>query len=157
MWILIGYFKSYLFGRQFRRQFSTVFSCNFADTISSHYGDCPVNLAKFDCVLRKLLLQNTEPTLLQRRRSVFRWYLRQFSAVLHVILRRLPSEFGEVWSSIPKVINVVHWNNTVSTSPERWKCGPSLKQHWVSAPPPPIVHVWLSSSNWRGRSPGVRE
>ena len=29
----------------------------------------------------------------------------------------------------------MHWNNTVSTSPERWKCGPSLKQHWVSAPP----------------------
>ena len=28
----------------------------------------------------------------------------------------------------------MHWNNTVSTSPERWKCGPSLKQHWVSAP-----------------------
>ena len=28
----------------------------------------------------------------------------------------------------------MHWNNYFSTSPDRWKCGPSLKQHWVSAP-----------------------
>ena len=28
----------------------------------------------------------------------------------------------------------MHWNNTVFTKPERWKCGPSLKQHWVNAP-----------------------
>ena len=81
------------------------FTCNFAHTIRSHYGDCPVNLKKFDQIFKK-------------------------------------------------VMNVIHWNNTVSTSPERWKCGPSLKQHWVSAHHP---HVWLSSSNWQGRSPDVRK
>ena len=31
-------------------------------------------------------MQSTEPTLWQRRRGVFRWYLSQFSTVLHVIL-----------------------------------------------------------------------
>ena len=33
----------------------------------------------------------------------------------------------------------MHWNNTVSTSPERWKCGPSLKQHWRNALPPSYI------------------
>ena len=51
-------------------------------------------------------------------------------------MRRLPWKFGEVWSSISKVINVMHWNNTVSTSPERWKCGP----HWNSTEEVPSPH-----------------
>ena len=101
LWSFSEYFKSYywdqceiclsisiyiLFRRQFRRQFSTVFLCNFAGTIDWNYANCPVNLAEFDWVLQKLLMQSTEPTLWQRRRSVFRWYLSQFSTVLHVIL-----------------------------------------------------------------------
>ena len=36
----------------------------------------------------------------------------------------------------------MHWNNTVSTSPERWKCGPLLKQHWGSALPPSYMRDW---------------
>ena len=47
------------------------FSCNFAGTIGWNYGNCPVNLAESDWVLQKLLIQSTEPTLWQRRRSVF--------------------------------------------------------------------------------------
>ena len=153
-------------------------------------------------------MQNTEPTLWQRRWSVFRWYLSQFSTVLHVILHTpfaavaatalknlvrfdakhwanvvttsverfslisqsilnrftcnfahtirsrcgdCPEKFGEVWSSIPKVINVMHWNNTVSTSPERWKCGPSLKQHWGSALPPSYMCDWAVRTDKAGR------
>ena len=66
-------------------------------------------------------------------------------------LRRLPWKFGEVWSSISKVINVMHWNNTVSTSPERWKCGPSLKQHWGSALPPSYMCDWAVRTDKAGR------
>ena len=80
------------------------FTCNFAHTIGSFYGDCPVNLKTFDQVFKKLWMWYTETTLFP--------------------------------------------------TPKRWKCGPSLKQHWVSAHHP---HVWLSSSNWQGRSPEVRE
>ena len=32
------------------------FTCNFAHTIRSHYGDCPVNLVNFDRVFQKLLM-----------------------------------------------------------------------------------------------------
>ena len=66
-------------------------------------------------------------------------------------LRRLPWKFGEIWSSISKVINVMHWNNTVSTSPERWKCGPSLKQHWGSALPPSYMGDWAVRTDKAGR------
>ena len=115
-------------------------------------------MAEFDWVLQKLLMQSTEPTLWQRRRSVFCWYLSQFSTVLHVILHTPFAaiavnvlKFGEVWSSISKVINVMHWNNTVSTSPERWKCGPSLKQHWGSALPPSYMCDWAVRTDKAGR------
>ena len=63
----------------------------------------------------------------------------------------MPCKFGEVWLSIPKVINVMHWNNTVSTSPERWKCGPSLKQHWGSALPPSYMCDWAVRTDKAGR------
>ena len=69
----------------------------------------------------------------------------------HTILRRLPWKFGEVWSSISKVINVMHWNNTVSTSPERWKCGPSFKPHWGSALPPSYMCDWAVRTDKAGR------
>ena len=62
-----------------------------------------------------------------------------------------PGKCSEVWSSIPKVINVMHWNNTVSTSPERWKCGPSLKQHWGSALPPSYMCDWAVRTDKAGR------
>ena len=83
---LLEYFIIYSFRRQFRQQFSTVLPRNFAGTMGWYYGDCPVNYVKFERILQKLLMQSTEPTLWQRRRSVFRWYLSQFSTVLHVIL-----------------------------------------------------------------------
>ena len=82
-------------------------------------------------------------------------FRRQFSTVFHVVLqapsRRLPWKFGEVWLSISKVINVMHWNNTVSTSPERWKCGPSLKQHWGSALPSSYMCDWAVRTDKAGR------
>ena len=55
-------------------------------SIGWNYGNCPVNLAEFDWVLQKLIMQSSEPTLWRRRRTVFRWYLSQFPTVLHVIL-----------------------------------------------------------------------
>ena len=131
----------YSFRRQFRRQFSTVFLCNFAGTIGWNYGSCPINLAEFDWVLQKLLMQSTDPTLWQRRRSVFRWYLSQFSTVLHVILHTpfaaIAATALKIWWGLIEYSKSYYCdalNNTVSTSPERWKCGPSLKQHWGSAP-----------------------
>ena len=45
------------------------FTCNFAHTIRSHYGDCPVNLKKFDQVFKKLWMWYTETTLFPRRQS----------------------------------------------------------------------------------------
>ena len=45
----------------------------------------------------------------------------------------------------------MHWNNTVSTSPERWKCGPSLKQHWESALPPSYKCDWAVRADKAGR------
>ena len=83
-------------------------------------------------------------------------FRRQFSTVFHVVLQApsngiMPWKFGEVWSSISKVINVMHWNNTVSTSPERWKCGPSLKQHWGSALPPSHMCDWAVRTDKAGR------
>ena len=45
----------------------------------------------------------------------------------------------------------MHWNNTVSTSPERWKCGPSLKQHWGSALPPSYMCDWAVRTDKAGR------
>ena len=72
-------------------------------------------------------MKSTEPTLWQRRRSVFRWYLSQFSTVFHVILlvpsggtTAIPSKFGGVWLSTSKVINVKHWANVVTTPAERF-------------------------------------
>ena len=62
-----------------------------------------------------------------------------------------PEKFGDVWSIISKVFNVMHWNNTVSTSPERWKCGPSLKQHWGSALPPSYMCDWAVRTDKAGR------
>ena len=45
----------------------------------------------------------------------------------------------------------MHWNNTVSTSPERWKCGPSLKQHWGSPLPPSYMCDWAVRTDKAGR------
>ena len=45
----------------------------------------------------------------------------------------------------------MHWNNTVSTSPERWKCGPSLKQHWGSALPSSYMCDWAVRTDKAGR------
>ena len=45
----------------------------------------------------------------------------------------------------------MHWNNTVSTSPECWKCGPSLKQHWGSALPPSYMCDWAVRTDKAGR------
>ena len=45
----------------------------------------------------------------------------------------------------------MHWNNTVSTSPERWKCGPSLKQHWGSTLPPSYMCDWAVRTDKAGR------
>ena len=45
----------------------------------------------------------------------------------------------------------MHWNNTASTSPERWKCGPSLKQHWGSALPPSYMCDWAVRTDKAGR------
>ena len=63
------------------------FLCNFAGTIGWNYGNCPVNLAEFDWVLQKLLMQSTEPTLWQRRRSVF-------SLISESILNRFTCNFA---------------------------------------------------------------
>ena len=45
----------------------------------------------------------------------------------------------------------MHWNNTVSTSPERWKSGPSLKQHWGSALPSSYMCDWAVRTDKAGR------
>ena len=86
VWNLLEYFNIYIHLDVNSDVNSQPFFMDFAGTIGWNYGNCPVNLAEFDWVLQKLLMQSAEPTLWQRRRSVFRWYLSQFSTVLHVIL-----------------------------------------------------------------------
>ena len=86
VWNLFEYFNIYIHLDVNSDVNSQPFFINFAGTIGWNYGNCPINLAKFDWVHQKLLMQSTEPTLWQRRLSVFRWYLSQFLAVLHVIL-----------------------------------------------------------------------
>ena len=62
------------------------FLCNFAGTICNYYGDCPGKLAKFERVLRKLLMR-----LMWNMIGYFESYLfrrqfrRKFSTVYHVI------------------------------------------------------------------------
>ena len=94
-------------------------------------------------------------TLVERFSLISQSILNRFTCdFAHTIRSRCgdcPEKFGEVWSSIPKVINVMHWNNTVSTSPERWKCGPSLKQHWGSALPPSYMCDWAVRTDKAGR------
>ena len=131
------------------------FSCNFADTIPSHYDDCPENLAKFDWVLQKLLMRCTETTLLQPFFFVFRWYLSQFSTVFHVFRRpppqpwrRVPWKFGEVWLSTSKVITAMHWNSTVSTPAERCKCRAVTKTA-LSQCPPSYMYDWAVQTDWQ--------
>ena len=98
---------------------------------------------------------NVVTTLVERFSLISQSILNRFTCnFAHTIRSRCgdcPEKFGEVWSSIPKVINVMHWNNTVSTSPERWKCGPSLKQHWGSALPPSYMCDWAVRTDKAGR------
>ena len=149
----------YSFRRQFRREFSTVFLCNFAGTIGWNYGNCPVNLAEFDWVLQKLLMQSTEPKLWQRQRSVFRWYLSQFSTVLQCnFAHTIRSHCGDCPENLVRFDRVFQkllmWcteTTLFSTSPERWKCGPSLKQHWGSALPPSYMCDWAVRTDKAGR------
>ena len=92
------------------------FPCNFAGTICRYYGNIPVNLAKFDQVLQKLLMRlvwnlieyffkfihfdvnsdgNSQPFSM--------WFCRHHLQVL----RQHPCKFGEVWISTSKVINEI--------------------------------------------------
>ena len=134
----------YSFRRQFRRQFSTVFLCNFAGTIGWNYGNCPVNLAEFDWVLQKLLMQSTEPTLWQRRRSVFRWYLSQFSTVLHVILH---TPFAAIAATALKNLvrfdrvfqKLLMWCTETTLFPHR-QSAENAGRHWNSTEEVPSLH-----------------
>ena len=152
----------YSFRRQFRRHFSNRFLCNFAGTIGWNYGNCPINLAEFDRVLQKLLMQSTEPTLWQRRRSVFRWYLSQFSTVSHVILH---TPFAAIAATALKI-----WWGLIEYSKSYW-CD-ALKQHCFHVAralkmravietalrkcPPSYMCDWAVRTD-KGRSPGLRE
>ena len=95
------------------------FLCNFAGTIGWDYGNCPINLVEFDWVLQKLLMQSTVTTLWQRRRSVFRWYLSQFSTVLHVILH---TPFAAIAATALQI-----WWDLIEYS-KSYQCD-ALKQH----------------------------
>ena len=149
----------YSFRRQFRRQFSTVFYVILQvpslelRQLPSKFGGVWLSTSKVNNG------KNTKPTLWQRRRSVFRWYLSQFSTVLHVILH---TPFAAIAATalknlvrfyrvFQKLLVWCTWNNTVSTSPERWKCGPSLKQHWGSALPPSYMCDWAVRTDKAGR------
>ena len=134
----------YSFRRQFRRQFSTVFHVIFAGTIGWNYGNCPVNLTEFDWVLLKLLMQNTEPTLWQRRWSVFRWYLSQFSTVLHVILH---TPFAAVAATALKNLvrfdrvfqKLLMWCTETTLFPRR-QSAENAGRHWNSTEEVPSPH-----------------
>ena len=146
----------YSFRRQFRRQFSTIFH------VILHRLELRQLPSKFDGVwlstskvINAKHWANVVTTSVERFSLISQSILNRFTCnFAHTIRSRCgdcPEKFGEVWSSIPKVINVMHWNNTVSTSPERWKCGPSLKQHWGSALPPSYMCDWAVRTDKAGR------
>ena len=60
------------------------FTCNFAHTIGSLYGDCPVNLKKFDQVFKKLWMWYTETTLFPVARAL------KMRAVIETALSKCP-------------------------------------------------------------------
>ena len=134
----------YSYRRQFRRQFSTVFHVIFAGTIGWNFGNCPVNLTEFDWVLQKLLMQNTEPTLWQLRWSVFRWYLSQFSTVLHVILH---TPFAAVAATALKNLvrfdrvfqKLLMWCTETTLFPRR-QSAENAGRHWNSTEEVPSPH-----------------
>ena len=134
----------YSFRRQFRRQFSTVFLCNFAGTIGWNYGNCPVNLAEFDWVLQKLLMQSTEPTLWQRRRSVF-------SLIYQSILNRFTCNFAHTIRShcgdCPENLvrfdrvfqKLLMWCTETTLFPHR-QSAENAGRHWNSTEEVPSLH-----------------
>ena len=99
----------------------------------------------------KLLMQSTEPTMWQRRRSVFRWYLSQFSTVLHVILHTLFTAVAATalkiwWGLIEYSKSLLMWCTETTLFPRR-QSAENAGRHWNSTEEvlSPIVHVWLSS------------
>ena len=140
----------YSFRRQFRRQFSNRFLCNFAGTIGWNYGNCPKNLAEFDWVLQKLLMQSTEPTLWQRRRSVFslisQSILNRFTCNFAHTIRSHCSDCPENLVRFDRVFQkLLMWCTETTLFPHR-QSAENAGRHWNSTEEvPPIVHVWLSS------------
>ena len=57
MWNLIEYFQKIFISTWIQTSISNRFPCKFAGTIGWYYGNCPVNLTKFDQVLQKLLMR----------------------------------------------------------------------------------------------------
>ena len=141
----------YSFRRQFRRQFLNRFSCNFAGTIGWNYGNCPANLAEFDWVLQKLLMQSTEPTLWQRRRSVFllisQLILNRFTCNFAHTIRSHCSDCPENLVRIDRVFQkLLMWCTETTLFPRRQSAeNAAVIETALRKCPPPIVHVWLSS------------
>ena len=104
-------------------------------------------------------MQSTEPTLWQRRRSVFRWYLSQFSTVLHVILHTpfaaIAATALKIWWGLIEYFNrLLMWCTETTLFPHRQSAenaGPSLKQHWGSALPPSYMCDWAVRTDKAGR------
>ena len=88
------------------------FSRNFAGTISWYHGNCPVNMTKFDEVLQKLLMRLMW-NLLEYFQKLFILTSIQTSILYRLscnfagTIGRYYCKFGEVWLSIPKVINEI--------------------------------------------------
>ena len=89
-------------------------------------------------------MQNTEPTLWQRRWSVFRWYLSQFSTVLHVILH---TPFAAVAATALKNLvrfdrvfqKLLMWCTETTLFPRR-QSAENAGRHWNSTEEVPSPH-----------------
>ena len=144
VWNLLEYFNIYIHLDVNSDVNSQPFLCNFAGTIGWSYGNCPVNLAEFDWVLQKLLMQSTEPALWQRRRSVF-------SLISQSILNRFTCNFAHTIRShcgdCPENLvrfervfqKLLMWCTETTLFPHR-QSAENAGRHWNSTEEVPSLH-----------------
>ena len=85
---VLEYFKIYLFRRQFRHQFSTVYHVILQAPLDGITATAPVNYVKFERILQKLLMRLVWHLIEYFKSYLFRrQFRRQFSTVFHVVLQ----------------------------------------------------------------------
>ena len=82
--------------------------------------------------------------------SILNRFTRNFAHTIRSHCGDCPGNLVRLYQVFQKLL-MLCTETTVSTSPERWKCGPSLKQHWGSALPPSYMCDWAVRTDKAGR------